>query len=453
MRRRTVLTSMAAAGITGATLTACGSGTPGQSADDDDRAAGRTQVEFWGSVFTTPENAWYEGLVDQFNDAQEDVFVNYQVVPADAWDQKLKAAQAAGNAPDMYVAAGRLDTDARTGLIHNLDDLIEAEIFDGINEGSKEISQYQGSWYGLPLLLEPQMTLLWDKELFEQADLDPETPPVSWDELYDACEKVQPLLGDGQFAIATAGDAGTFGWTTVAAQQHVAGHLPISDDWSTADAEDAAYEELIVFYKTLLENGWMPRQPLGAGNSAQPFGEGKVAMMSMGSWAMSEIAADYPDKVESTGMAPWVQNDGDLSHSISTTGNMKWMMDAKSKEPEATAAFFTWALGGDPELQLPFFVDTQFTKAPARDEVTDVVNADPAADDAPWSEVVFDDIVPNCIPEAQYPFDINEAMGDALEAGMTGDMEPAEALEKANKEIQKVIDREDLAAVRAEMDA
>ena len=180
--------------------------------------------------------------------------------------------------------------------------------------------------------------------------------------MYDACEALAGVMGNGGFALNTAVDSGTFGWTTVAAQQHVAGHLPISDDWTSADAEDAKYEELINFYKTLEDNAWIPRQPLGEGNSAQAFGEGKVAMMSQGSWGMSEIAADYPDMVSVAGVAPWVQSDGDMSHSISTIGNMKWVVDAKAKEPEAAAKFISWAIGGKPEVLTPFFADTQFTK-------------------------------------------------------------------------------------------
>lgn len=441
----------AVAGASGLALAGCGSGTPGEKKKDP-RAKGRAVVTFWGPVFTTPENAWYKKIVEDFNDAQKDVFVDYQVVPPDAWDQKLKAAQAAGNAPDMYVQGGRVDTGARTGLLRELDDLFDEEVLAGITDQSKEIAQYQGKWYGFPMLLEPQVCLYWDKQIFEKAGLDPEKPPVTWEDLYAACEKIAPLLGDGQYCVGTPADQDTFGWTTVAAQQHVAGHLPISDDWTKAAATDPKYEELIGFYKTLQDHQWMPKQPLGAGNSADPYGEGKVAMLAQGSWGMSEIAADYADKVEHTGVAPWVQVDGDQSSSVSTIGNMKWVMDAKAKEPEATAKFFTWALGGDPEVLRPFFVDTQFTKAPARDEVKKVVDEDPKAQKAHWSSVVFDQIVPACIPEPLYPWDINVAMGTAIQDGMMGKVSPADALAKADKEIQEVIDREDLASVRKETD-
>src|SRR5690606_29522435 len=149
---------------------------------EDPAAAGRSQVEFWGNVFTTPENAWYEKIVEDFNAAQDEVFVNYQVVPGDAWDQKLKAAQAAGNAPDLYIQAGRLDTAARTGSLLPLDDLFEASQLEGLTDISKEVCQYQGQFYAFPLLVEPQMTLYWNKDLFEKAGLAPEKAPTSWDE-------------------------------------------------------------------------------------------------------------------------------------------------------------------------------------------------------------------------------------------------------------------------------
>ena len=88
--------------------------------------------------------------------------------------------------------------------------------------------------------------------------------------MYDACEALAGVMGNGEFALNTAVDSGTFGWTTVAAQQHVAGHLPISDDWTSADAEDAKYEELINFYKTLQDNAWIPRQPLEKATPPRP---------------------------------------------------------------------------------------------------------------------------------------------------------------------------------------
>ena len=53
---------------------------------------------------------------------------------------------------------------------------------------------YRVGWYPLPMLW------IYNKQLFEQAGLDPEAPPTTWDELLDACEKlktagIEPLGG------------------------------------------------------------------------------------------------------------------------------------------------------------------------------------------------------------------------------------------------------------------
>src|SRR5690625_5242796 len=114
MKPSTFISTAAAATATGPAPGR--SGTPRQRGGTA-QAEGRTTVEFWGNVFATPEDAWYEQIVEDFNAAQEDVYITFQVVPGDAWDQKLKAAQAAGNAPDLYIQAGRLDTAARTGTL------------------------------------------------------------------------------------------------------------------------------------------------------------------------------------------------------------------------------------------------------------------------------------------------------------------------------------------------
>lgn len=443
MKRRTLL-SAAGLSATAASLAACGSGTPGQSKDDADAAGDRTQIEFWHRTFTPFENEWYADIVKQYNDAQDTYFVTDVEVPADAWEQRVKSAQAAGTMPDVYTDPSTMDEGARLGQFLALDDLIDAEQLDDLTDQAKELVTVDGKVYGYPLLLEPQSALFWNKEMFEEAGLDPEKPPTSWDELYETCEKLLPALPDGTFALTTAGDQDTFAWATVGQQYQVSGHFPITDDWSEADTDDPKYEELLGFYKTLREKGYIPKQPLGPYVEAKAYGEKKCAMMTSGSWAFSEIASDYEELLDSTGIAPFPTSDGDLSDSVATLGNFKWVIDAKTEQPEAAADFVSWCLAGDVENLVPFFVGTQFTKAPARPSVADAVQAAPEADDAPWSAVVSEDIAPASISNPSYPWDILLAMGKALEKGMNGE-DPAAALKAAGTEIQKVIDREELA--------
>lgn len=443
MKRRTLL-STAAAGATAVGLAACGSGTPGQSKDDAAAADGRTTIEFWHRTFTPFENEWYAGIVKSYNEAQETYFVEDVEVPADAWDQRMKSAQAAGTMPDVYTDPSTMDEGVRLGQFLALDDLLDAEQLENLTEQAKELVTVDGKVYGYPLLMEPQSALFWNKDMFEEAGLDPEQPPTSWEELYEACEALKGTVPDGAFALTTAGDQDTFAWSTVGQQYQVAGHFPVSDDWSEADAEDPKYEELLGFYRTLREKGYIPKQPLGAYVEAKAYGEQKCAMMTSGSWAFSEIASDYSDLLDVTGIAPFPTSDGDLSESVATLGNFKWVIDAKTDQPEGAADFLSWCLAGDVENLVPFFVGTQFTKAPARPDVAEAVQQAPEAADAPWSTVVSEEIAPASITVPSYPWDVLLAMGKALEKGMNGE-DPAAALAEANTEIQKVIDREELA--------
>lgn len=449
--RRQVLGTAAGVAAVGA-LSACGgSGTPGEKAPEGGNASSSTSavtkktVEFWVTPFTTPENAWYKKIVEDFNKQSEDIKVNFTQVPGDAWDQKLKAAQAAGKAPDLTVQPGRMTDPVLTGTAHPLDDLMDPKVWDDLVPGAAEVVTVKGKHYGYPLLLEPQNILFWNKEMFEKAGLDPETPPKTWDELYAACEKLQPTLDKGQFCVATSGDAGTFGWTTWSQQMHVAGHLPISEDWTKPAATDPKYLELGKFFNTLYSKGWMPKQPLGAGNSVAPFGEKKCAMISNGSWGMSELKADFPEIAKVTGMAPWVTNDGDQTKYLATNGNMKWVIDAKSKVAAETAKFIEWAIAGDVANLIPFFVDTQFTKAPARKSVTEEMNKQQGIADAPWAKMITETVVPAAILEPNYPWDISMAMGTAIEKCQRGMGDPAAAFKEADAEIAKVIQRENLA--------
>ncbi|MCI5825824.1 MAG: sugar ABC transporter substrate-binding protein [Arcanobacterium sp.] len=405
---------------------------------------GKQSVTFWHRTFTPVENEWYAQVVKDFNAAQDKIVVKDQQIPADSWDQKLKAAQAAGNAPDVYTHSGTLNDAVRLGQVAELKGLVSDEALAKINDGGKRVAQIGGKWYAYPLLLEPQTVLFWNKDMFKAAGLDPEVAPKSWDELYRFCETLKPTLKDGQFCISTAEDADTFAWSTVGQQVGVSGHKPVSEDWSKANATDPKYVQLLNFYKTLYDKGYIPKQPLNLYVEASSFGQGKTAMMVSGSWAMSEIGSDYADMVPKTGVAPFVTSTGNPDEVTSTAGNFKWVVDAKSKNKEAAAKFVEWVLGGDAKVLVPFFVKTQFTKAPVRDDVLEEVNKQPEAGKASWSKVVTTQIVPKTVAEPAYPWDISRAFGLAMEKAMMGQATPEAALQEAQGTIQGIIDRENL---------
>lgn len=452
-RRQVLGTGLSVAAVSA--LAACGSGTPGQTAgstpatqpagtDGASPSGEAVTIQFWHRTFTPTENEWYKQIVKDFNAAQAAVKVVDTEVPADAWDQKMKAAQAAGKAPDVYTHSGAIQDAVAAGQLHELNQIVGEDALGEIIDAAKPVSQLDGKYYAYPLLLEPQCVLFWNKDMLQAAGLDPETPPKTWDELFSMCEKIKPTLKAGQYCISPAMDAVTFAWSSVGQQLNFAGHTALTDDWAKPNIDNPEYKALIGAYKTLWDNGYMPKQALAAYVTGKDFGEKKVAFKVSGSWMLSEIGSDFADLLPRTGVAKFVTAPGGESRTSTTLGNFKWVVDAKTKQAAAAGAFLKWCIAGDPKNLVPFFVKTQFTKVPVRRSVQDAVAADEGAKKAPWSSIIVNDIAPDAIPEPKYPWDISLAVGTAMEAGMKGASPVDAAIKTAVDAITKVIAKDKL---------
>lgn len=443
MHRRTGRTAAALAAASAAALLLAGcSGTGGGG----DQTGGVTTIQFWHRTFTPVENEWYADIVKKFNSAQSEIKVVDTEIPADAWDQKMKAAQAAGKAPDIYTHSGSIQDAVGAGQLHALNGIVSDGALDQIIDAAKPVSEVDGTYYAYPLLLEPQAVLFWNKSMLAAAGIDADNGPKTWGDLMAACAKIQPTLQDGQYCISPASDAVTFAWSTVGQQYNFNGHLALSSDWTAPDIDTAGYKQLMANYKELWDKGYMPKQALAAYVEGKDFGEQKVAFKVSGSWMMSEVGSDYPDLLAKTGIGAFPDAADSKGDTATTLGNFKWVVDAKSKNAEAAGKFLEWAIAGDPANVVPFFVKTQFTKVPTRTSVQAAVAADQAAANAPWSTVIVKDIAPTAIPEPTYPWDVSLAVGTAMESVMKGAASPDDAIKTAEDAISKVIQQQDLAS-------
>ncbi len=108
----------------------------------------------------------------------------------------FQALIAAGNQPDLVVtslgpALGQLAAD---------DALVPLEEFEGFQELIDRVDpgiveQFSGHNYYVPIGADVTM-MIYNKDLFEQAGLDPESPPQTWAEYLDAARAIDELGGD-----------------------------------------------------------------------------------------------------------------------------------------------------------------------------------------------------------------------------------------------------------------
>lgn len=440
MQKRRKIAAVAAA-ITSTALVLAGCAAGGGGADQT--ADGKTVVTFWQQQFEDYQQAWFKKQVAAFNDSQDEVEVKYQVIPADAWEQKLKAAQAAGKQPDiMTTNYGGVKSGQPTGQFAPLDDLLPAEAFADIKENVASFVQVDGQHYAYPMLVEPSTVLYYRSDLVTEAGLDPNAPPASWGELV---EWARALTNGEVKGMTIASVAPDLAWSSWGLQYNACGSLPISDDWSESEATDPCYAELAEFYATLYQEGLIPQQPKVGYADGAPYGDGEVAMMAGGSWVVGQLKNDYPDMIENTMVAPFPSIDGDQTRTTSTLGGWTLTLDSKSKDPEAAASFIEWLLAGDPEIMADFFKTSGFSKYTVRTSVDETLADDPEANADPFMSIISEQVVPYGQAEPAYPWDISLAMGTAIESAMKGVADVQTSLATADATIADVIEKQKLA--------
>ncbi|KAA3656930.1 MAG: sugar ABC transporter substrate-binding protein [Chloroflexi bacterium] len=251
-------------------------------------------LSFWTRAATS---GVVEQLVEAWN-ATHGNQIEVTVIPNDQFVTKFATAIAGGQAPDLaaidliytpaFMQAEQLTdiTDLANGMPF-LDDLSPAHVALGTWE--------DGKIYGLPFAAEGSV-LVYNKGLFEQAGLAPNSPPTTWDEIYEAAAAINEL-GDDTYGFYFSGAcAGCNAFTFMPYIWGSEGDL-LSADYSTPTVDSPEVKAALEFYKKMWDEGLVP-EGAKVDNGADfinGFTSGKVGMIGSGAFAISLLKNDHPD--------------------------------------------------------------------------------------------------------------------------------------------------------------
>jgi multiple sugar transport system substrate-binding protein len=184
---------------TGAVLSACG----GQGGVAENSGAGvpdeAVEIEFWTFWGSEQRRPVIEEIIADFNNMQDEIHVRHVYQPwGDIWTKSL-AAVAAGNPPDVVIQdinTVRQRADANQAM--NLQEFIdqeEEEVQERFYPHLWEAVVHEEDAYALPFNTDTQV-LFYNKDLFEEAGLDPNSPPSTWDELEEYAKALDERDGD-----------------------------------------------------------------------------------------------------------------------------------------------------------------------------------------------------------------------------------------------------------------
>jgi len=363
---------------------------------------GETVVEFWCGLWENWNQNWVQSMVDSWN-AKEDrpFYVNLTWMDTGTMDQQLAAARAADIAPDVYTDSyGNISNAYRNGYILDLKDLLPQSAWDDLLASAKEFVTVGDALVAYPWMMEPSIVMYYDKDAFTEVGLDPESPPTTWDELI---EYAGMLTTDSRFGMDLAAEYNFWGWMyTCNNEQYM-----LTDDWSAANVNTDGMKELAEFYKTIRNSTYCSQTPVKGQNlGAFAVLEERAAIAFSGSWGVSAIDQNYPEKRDRIGVAAAPTKDGSPMHA--TSGGWTFVIDAHAKHVDEGAQWISYIMADveDPSKVANFFVDASFSKYTTRQSVADYLVANTAAANDERMQTIQADIMPYIVAEPVYPFEI-----------------------------------------------
>lgn len=288
-------------------------------------------------------------LVDEWN-ATHDNQIELTEVPAAEFVTKMGAAVAAGEAPDIasidliYTPAF-----ASAGQLVDLTEFVNALPYaDDLSPAHMTLGEYEGRNYAVPFAAEGSF-LIYNVDLFEQAGLDPENPPTTWDEVLEAARAIT-ALGDDTYGYYFAGNCAGCNAFTFLPFIWASGGDVLSEDFSQPTLEeDPAVSEALALYRTMWEEGLIPEGAIvdGGENFTNAFASGTIGMAGTGAFGIDNYKTNYPDLNFDVTYIP-----GKDGGTASFGGGDNIGIPTGSEYVEEAWEFIEWTLSEDVQLEL-----------------------------------------------------------------------------------------------------
>jgi len=273
--RRQFVKLAGAAGVAG--LAGCGS----QSGGTTTGGAGGgepTEVTLW-TLFAGGDGEAFKAIVNDFNEAHDDVQINRERQPFNSYYNKLFTSMTGNDAPDvaiLHVDQLQRFADGIRPIGDRLSSGTEDQYIDAIwQEGA-----VGGDRIALPLDTHPN-GLYYNKDIFEEAGLDPESPPESYEEFKTAADTITAETDK----LAFSPEPYMLYWVRqYTALLNSLGSPLLSDDNSSAAFDNGAGKALAQYYADVTGDFGWDDADAAEHRGVKAFRSGDLAMTINGTW-------------------------------------------------------------------------------------------------------------------------------------------------------------------------
>lgn len=390
-------------------------------------------IDWWHISTAENEAAFWQTQADAFMAEHPNVEFNITILANEDFKARIASAMQAGDPPDLFQSwgGGVLWAYADAGLVRDIADDLAGEWRDSIAaQSALELYSKEGHYYGVPWQW-GAVGIFYNKTLFAEAGLDPESPPTTWPEFLSTVQ----TLKDAGITPISLGEAekwpGHFWWVYLAMREggEEAFLAAYNREGSFADEPFIAAGERL---NELIALEPFPEGFLGLSydDESAIMGNGLAAMELMGQWAPnvqatnSEDGNGLPEGTLGWFRFPMVEDGAGSASDVLGGGDG---IAVGINAPDEAVEFLRFLTSEEVQRQA---VEVGFTSTPVVAGVEDMIT-DPvftqileARNNAGYFQLYYDQFLPPAVGEA-----VNDAV-ELLFAGAATPEEAAQAIEE-----------------------
>jgi multiple sugar transport system substrate-binding protein len=388
-------------------------------------------LTFWANF-----GAAFNDIVDEFQERFESTHEGIRIDRQDlgSWDEmreKTLTAFAAGTGPDVFrIAVFDTAMYATRDAVIPLDDFVDAAMGkDVFIEGFMANVLYGGQMWAMPWK-GSAVAFFWNKDLFQEAGLDPEQPPTTYDEIREYAAAITDI-DNQRFGFRVE-------YTDSAEGMNFFGPILYSFQTDLFDSADpasvtrAAFNtsngvEALQWVKDMIEAEVVTPPGMTIQNAQI---NGLIGMWLNGQWDVGNIARINPELNYGTAVLP----DSPNGPGTTVTGGDHIAIASVSNHVNEAWEFIAWA--NTPEVEGWFW--PLIGGLPGRKEVAE----DPTYAEPPY-KAFMDQLAKGAKPRPGVP-DITEILSEIMtqvQLAEFGDKDAAAAMADAEQAVNRVLER------------
>lgn len=373
---------------------------------------------------------WFEKTVADWNASHEQK-VELEFVPNSEYinGTKLATSFASGEGPDIFlISPGDFLRYYNGGVLHDLTPYIDAAAQADFPESVIGTRKVGGKIYGVPMEVEP-MAMYYSIKAFEDAGLNENDVPKTWEELLEVGKKLTTSERFGVLFETNPGYYQNFTWYPFLWQG--GGEFQGVDGKSAFDSP--ATVQALKLWQDAVKLGVAPRQVLGYGANdvVANLASGYAAIQNVGIWAISAMQNNAKDFPYGIFKLPTPAN----GKYVTVGGGWAFVANAKGKNPDSAAEFCAWALASMDQGSIDRVVNwctVGKSDMPPRDSA---LKAGGSVFSLGKMEVFSKEIHPGTRGEPRLPPEVYKIISDAIQQTQLNGADPQATATTASRQI------------------